>query len=175
LTIAVNLSVASLLDADLPAQVEQLLRSTRTRPEWLTLEITESGIMDPRRGLAALEQLAAIGVRIAIDDFGTGYSSLSYLARLPVHELKIDQSFVRAMATEPQSASIVRTVVDLGESLGLTVVAEGIEDRVTWDHLRAAGCHVAQGYYVSRPISDAAFMAWLAATNVATAQPLVHS
>jgi EAL domain-containing protein (putative c-di-GMP-specific phosphodiesterase class I) len=161
LGIAVNISVASLLDIDLPAQVARLLQVTRTPPASLTLEVTESGIMDPRRGVAALEQLAATGVRISIDDFGTGYSSLAYLARLPVHELKVDRSFVLAMAAEESSATIVRTIVDLGESLGLAVVAEGIEDRITWDALRSTGCHVGQGYFLSRPVPAAVLERWL--------------
>ena len=165
LGVAVNLSVQSLLDTELPVRIERLLARTQTEPGWLTLEVTESGIMDPRRGLAALEALAALGVKLSIDDFGTGYSSLSYLARLPVHELKIDKSFVMAMGAESSSATIVHAVVDLGENLGLEVVAEGIEDRITWDALRTAGCHVGQGYYISKPVPASTLDVWMAATS----------
>ncbi len=165
LTVAVNLSVRSLLDTDLPAQIERLLALTSTQPEWLTLEVTESGIMDPRRGLAALEAITALGVKLSIDDFGTGYSSLAYLARLPVDELKIDKSFVMAMGTEASSAMIVHTIVDLGESLNLNVVAEGIEDRMAWDTLRAAGCHTGQGYYISKPVPAETLERWLETTR----------
>jgi diguanylate cyclase (GGDEF)-like protein len=169
LTVAVNLSVRNLLDLDLPAYVGRLLSLTRVEPSWLTLEITESTIMDTRRGVAALERLAGMGIRLAIDDFGTGYSSLSYLQQLPVHELKVDKSFVMGIGADRSNAAIVRTIVDLGHNLGLPVVAEGVEDQVCWDALRAMGCDVAQGYALSRPIPAATLEQWLEDRRVAAA------
>jgi diguanylate cyclase (GGDEF)-like protein len=161
LTVAVNLSVRNLLDLDLPGHLGRLLALSRVEPGTLTLEVTESTIMDPRRGIDMLERLAAMGVRLSIDDFGTGYSSLAYLQRLPVHELKVDRAFVMGIGADRNNAAIVRTIVDLGHNLGLSVVAEGVEDQVCWDALRAMGCDLAQGYALSRPIPPAAFDQWL--------------
>jgi diguanylate cyclase (GGDEF)-like protein len=161
LSVAVNLSVRNLLDLDLPGYLGRLLALTRVEPSWITLEITESTIMDPRRGVDMLERLATMGVSLSIDDFGTGYSSLAYLQRLPVHELKVDRAFVMGIGTDRSNAAIVRTIVDLGHNLGLSVVAEGVEDQVCWDALRAMGCDIAQGYALSRPIPAATFDQWL--------------
>ncbi|MEA2393156.1 MAG: diguanylate cyclase, partial [Solirubrobacteraceae bacterium] len=96
--------------------------------------------------------LRTLGVRLALDDFGTGWSSLTHLQRLPVDEIKIDRSFVAAMAAEARAAAIVSSTVDLAHAVGLRVVAEGIEDEATWSRLRAVGCDAAQGYYLSRPL-----------------------
>jgi diguanylate cyclase len=161
LSVAVNLSVLNLLDLDLPVYIGRLLALSRVDPRWLTLEITESTIMDTRRGVDALERLAGMGIRLAIDDFGTGYSSLSYLQQLPMHELKVDQSFVMGIGADRNNAAIVRTIVDLGHNLDLQVVAEGVEDQVCWDALRAMGCDTAQGYALSRPIPAATLEEWL--------------
>jgi EAL domain-containing protein (putative c-di-GMP-specific phosphodiesterase class I) len=103
-----------------------------------------------------------MGVGISIDDFGTGYSSLAYLKRLPVDELKIDKSFMAHMASDENDAAIVRSTVGLAHELGLTVVAEGVENQETWDLLSALGCDVAQGFFFSRPVPAAALGAWLA-------------
>jgi EAL domain-containing protein (putative c-di-GMP-specific phosphodiesterase class I) len=161
LCVAVNLSVRNLLDLNLPRDLGRMLALAGVEPGWLTLEVTESTIMDPRRGVQMLERLAAMGVRLSIDDFGTGYSSLAYLQRLPVHELKVDRAFVMGIGSDRNNAEIVRTIVDLGHNLGLSVVAEGVEDQVCWDALRAMGCDVAQGYALSRPIPVSAFDQWL--------------
>jgi EAL domain-containing protein (putative c-di-GMP-specific phosphodiesterase class I) len=162
LGVAVNLAVRSLLDDDLPHAVADLLREFAVPPAKLTLELTESGIMgDPERTLTVLEQLAKIGVRLSVDDFGTGYSSLAYLQHLPVSEVKIDKSFVLRMATDPNDATIVQSIVELGHNLNLSVVAEGIEDQVSWDRLRAMSCDIAQGYYLSRPVPAREVTAWL--------------
>ena len=116
----------------------------------MTLEITESSLLvDAPRTRVTIDELHAVGLRMAVDDFGTGYSSLSYLRRLPVQELKIDQSFVSGMHADPQDEVIVRSTVDLGHNLGLQVVAEGVEDRAVLDRLRDFGCDVAQGYGIS--------------------------
>ncbi len=128
----------------------------------LTLEVTESSIMaDPARAIAVLEALAAGGVRLSVDDFGTGYSSLSYLQRLPVHEVKVDKSFVFRMASDPNDEMIVQSIVELGHNLGLSVVAEGVEDQISWDRLRAMACDIGQGYHLSRPVPAADITRWL--------------
>jgi diguanylate cyclase (GGDEF)-like protein/PAS domain S-box-containing protein len=162
--VAVNISMRNLLDPQLPDSVAQILRETQARPEWLTLEITESTIMaESQRTLETLQRLRALGLRLSIDDFGTGYSSLAYLHRLPVHEMKIDQSFIRGLVGDETSGAIVRAAVDLGHKLKLAVVAEGIEDDDTWQRARADKIDYGQGYYLSRPVPAAEVTAWLTA------------
>jgi diguanylate cyclase (GGDEF)-like protein len=162
LTVAVNLAFRSLIDCDLARDVDAALARHRLPASALTLEITESTIMaDPQRSLEALERLAAMGVTLSVDDFGTGYSSLAYLQRLPVHEVKVDRSFVRQLSTDSAAATIVRSIIDLGHNLGLDVVAEGVEDRRCWDLLRTLGCNSAQGYFLSKPIPGALLTEWL--------------
>jgi len=153
LPVSVNLSMWNLHDPTLPERVAGLLRAHDMPPDSLRLELTESALMaDPPRTLDVLLRLAGLGVRLAVDDFGSGYSSLTYLKKLPIDELKIDQSFVREMATDTTDAAIVASTVALGHALGLRVVAEGIEDQATWDLLVGMGCDVTQGYYLSRPL-----------------------
>ena len=160
LTVAVNLSVRNLLDAELPYDVSRLLASHGLAPDALELEITESALIaDPARSLNSLQRLRELGVAIAIDDYGTGYSSLAYIRRMPVTALKIDKSFVIGMATDDNDGVIVRSTIDLGRNLGLTVVAEGVENAETWDRLVEYGCDLAQGYYFGRPMADDAFQA----------------
>ncbi len=152
LPVAVNLSTRTLLDRGFGDEVKARLAYWKLPPRLLTLEITESALMgDPARAAELLGELADQGVRLSIDDFGTGYSSLSSLRTLPVHELKIDRSFVRDMLTSPQDASIVRAIVDLGHTLGLTVVAEGVEDEPTARELSRLGCDLGQGYHLGMP------------------------
>jgi EAL domain-containing protein (putative c-di-GMP-specific phosphodiesterase class I) len=130
----------------------------------LRFELTESTmIADPVRTRDVIERLYALGIQLSIDDFGTGYSSLAYLTRLPVSEIKIDRSFVMDMVSSEDSATIVRSIIDLGGNLGLTVVAEGVETQEIWDELDALGCPIAQGYHLSRPIPADALVEWLAA------------
>jgi diguanylate cyclase (GGDEF)-like protein len=151
--VAVNLSTRCLLDDGLPDMVERLLARHGVPAELLRLEVTESAVMgDAARCMAVLQRLHDLGVKLSIDDFGTGYSSMAYLRRLPVDELKIDRSFVLGMTTGQHDAVLVRTAIDLGHNLGLTVVAEGVEgaDHVT--ALRALGCDIAQGYHYARPM-----------------------
>ena len=162
LQVAVNLSPRCLLEPDFPTSVQALLRQHGLAAHLLRLEITESMIMaDPARALAVLVTLQQLGVALSIDDFGTGYSSLSYLQRLPVDELKIDRSFITDMVVNTSDGVLVRSAIELGHSLGLSVVAEGVEDQVTADALAALGCDVAQGYHLSRPITAAALSGWL--------------
>ncbi len=164
LAVAVNISVRCLTDLALPGQVSALLTRWDLPPSLLTLEVTETSIMvDPDRSMLVLGQLRDLGVTLSIDDFGTGYSSLSYLKRLQPQELKIDRSFVLAMSSNSHDAVIVRSTVELGHSLGLRVVAEGVEDSVTWSLLRGLGCDVIQGYYLSRPLPLASLRPWLQA------------
>jgi diguanylate cyclase (GGDEF)-like protein len=160
----VNLSVRSLRDPELVTRVATALGRTGFPPQALAFEVTEGGIMgDPRRALDTLAQLRALGVRLAIDDFGAGQSSLSYLQRLPVDMLKIDHSFVLGLADQRVNDAIVRLTVELGQALGLQVVAEGVEDQATWEGLRAMGCEAAQGYFLGRPMGPEAVMDWLTA------------
>lgn len=151
--VAVNLSARTLHDPTLPEEIERLLAASGVPPDGLGLEITESTIMvDPARAMEVLTRLSRMGVALSIDDFGTGYSSLGYLKKLPVSELKIDRSFVVQMARDADDAVIVRSTIDLAHNLGLTVVAEGVEDRVTWARLADLKCDAAQGYYLSPPV-----------------------
>ena len=161
-SVSVNLSMRNLLDADLPARVRSLLFLHRVDPANVTLEVTESSIMsEPAKVVKVLEELAALGCRLSIDDFGTGYSSLAYIQRLPVHEIKIDKSFVFPLTTDRGAAAIVTSVIDLARNLGLVVMAEGVEDRRCWDRLAELGCDLAQGYYLSRAIPAKELEEWL--------------
>jgi diguanylate cyclase (GGDEF)-like protein len=163
LRISVNLSTRDLLDAELPDKLNERLRQYEVPPEAFCLEITESAIMDdPARAEATLTRLNAIGFKLAIDDFGTGYSSLAYLKRLPVDELKIDKSFVLAMERDVDDAKIVRSTIDLAHNLGLSVVAEGVENEAVWSQLRDLHCDEAQGFYMSRPLPLHEFRQWCA-------------
>ena len=159
--VSVNLSTRDLMDQELPAKLQRLLQRHPMPPQALCLEITESAIMDePQRAEATLNQLSAIGFKLSIDDFGTGYSSLAYLKRLPVDELKIDRSFVMAMETDEDDAKIVRSTVDLAHNLGLSVVAEGVENEAALTRLAGLQCDEAQGYHMSRPIPAAEMAAF---------------
>lgn len=153
LRVAVNLSPAQFAHGDLPGLVQRVLRETGLAPERLELEITEGVLIkDSERALAILRQLKAIGVRIAMDDFGTGYSSLSYLQRFPFDKLKIDQSFVRLSEQSADSRAIIRAVIGLGKSLGMPVVAEGVETAGQLSLLAGECCDEVQGYLIGRPV-----------------------
>jgi diguanylate cyclase len=159
--IAVNVSVKSLQDAAFPGQVKDLLGRFGSPPGDLRLEITESALMaDPATAMAVITELAGLGCKLSLDDFGTGYSSLAYLQKLPIHELKIDRSFVMAMERDESAAVIVRSIVNLAHSLGLSVVAEGVESRAAFDRLRELGCDQVQGYFLGRPMMAEAFSLW---------------
>ncbi len=160
--VSVNISMRDLVDPDFPQMIAALLQAAQAPPSLLVLEITESLIMtEPERAIDTLSQLRKLGVRLAVDDFGTGYSSLAYLHRLPIHEIKIDKSFVAAITGEPSRANIVRASVELGHSFQLETVAEGVEDAPTLDLLAALGCDLAQGYFISRPMLANQMLPWL--------------
>ncbi len=162
LGVAVNLSARSLLDVDLAEQVRNLLEMYAVPARLLTLEITESSVMtDAVRALDVLHRLNALGVRLSVDDFGTGYSSLSYLKRLPVQEVKIDKSFVTGLTEDADDATIVASIVNLGRSLSLQVVAEGVESAACLDRLTAMGCDCVQGFLVARPMPVGQLLPWL--------------
>jgi diguanylate cyclase (GGDEF)-like protein len=151
--VAVNVSTRSLLDTSFPDRVAQLLSDTRVPGEMLCIEITEHTVMsDPATTIEALRRIRALGVKTSIDDYGTGYSSMTYLKLLPLDELKIDRSFVHDMAIDHANRALVRSTVELGRNLGLTVVAEGVEDAETHVALHAVGCDLAQGYHFARPL-----------------------
>jgi diguanylate cyclase (GGDEF)-like protein len=163
LSVAVNVAATSLNDVEFPDLVARLIGEYDADPQAVTLEVTESTMMtDSARARLVLGTLDELGVCLAIDDFGTGYSSLSYLSSLPVDEVKIDRSFVMDMAVDERLAKIVSSTTALVHSLGLAVVAEGVENRGTWDLLAEGGCDVAQGFYLARPMGFTDLSAWLA-------------
>ena len=152
LTLAVNISPAQLRSADFVDRVLQLLAQSGARPGQLEIELTEGHLLeDFESGIAKLRQLRSMGVRIALDDFGTGYSSLNYLKQLPLDQIKIDMSFVRDLVHDPNDVTIVRTIISLGKSLGLQVLAEGVESDAQHLILRELGCSRFQGYWFGRP------------------------
>jgi EAL domain-containing protein (putative c-di-GMP-specific phosphodiesterase class I) len=162
LTVSVNLSTRDLIDVHLPDEIGRLLSRTGVPASLLELEITESVIMaDPMRARGVVARLREMGVKVAIDDFGSGYSSLGYLKRLPVNDLKIDKSFVINMIDDPGDNIIVQSTIDLAHNLGLSVIAEGVENEEIWRRLRALGCDVAQGWLIGRPIPAAEFGTWM--------------
>ena len=153
LRVAANLSVRDLLDPAFARHVEELLARHGMEGDCLELELTESmALVDPERSMEVLQALAGLGVVLSIDDFGTGYSSLAHLQRLPVGRLKIDRSFVTGMVDDEACAAIVRSTIELARNLGMTVVAEGVEDDSTLMSLREMGCDLAQGFGLGRPV-----------------------
>jgi EAL domain-containing protein (putative c-di-GMP-specific phosphodiesterase class I) len=154
----VNLSARQFRLQNLSETIATALRAGGLQPRYLELELTESILMEhSETTLASLRELSGIGIQLAIDDFGTGYSSLSYLTRFPIDTLKIDRSFVRNIATDPNDAAIVQAVIAMANSLGLTVVAEGVETKEQYNFLRSNHCDEIQGYYFSRPLAPEAF------------------
>ena len=151
--VAVNLSAIQVARDDITAMVGGALRSSRLTGDRLTLELTESAIVqDPRRATRVFDALKALDARVAMDDFGTGYSSLAYLQRLPIDVLKIDRSFVSGMMMDPDSVAIVRAVLSLAEALGMSTTAEGVESRELATTLAALGCVSGQGFFFARPL-----------------------
>jgi EAL domain-containing protein (putative c-di-GMP-specific phosphodiesterase class I) len=162
LTVAVNLSASSLVDSELPEQVFSMLQARGLLPSALQLEITEDFLMADRdRARAILTRLRQGGVQISIDDYGTGYSSLTYLRELPIDEFKLDRSFILPMAGDPRAAALVASTIDLAHSLGLRMVAEGVETRGVYTELVRLGCDQAQGHFMSRPVPAAELDHWL--------------
>ncbi|MGE0858594.1 MAG: putative bifunctional diguanylate cyclase/phosphodiesterase [Gammaproteobacteria bacterium] len=164
--VSINLSALDLADDELPAKLERALAAHDLAPRQLGLEVTESAVMrDPGTALAVLARLRAAGFGLAIDDFGTGYSSLAQLKRMPVEELKIDKSFVLHLTEDAEDAVIVKSTIDLAHTLGLKVVAEGVENQAAWHTLRHFGCDLAQGYFIAKPLPPAEFEHFLRANG----------
>jgi EAL domain-containing protein (putative c-di-GMP-specific phosphodiesterase class I) len=162
LSMAVNVSARTLSDLELPRWISRSLLVSQVPPRHLTIEVTESTLAaDPERAIQVLHELREIGVLLSVDDFGTGYSSLSYLRQLQPDELKVDRSFVGQLRADENSAVIVRSTVELGHALGLSVVAEGVEDQPTYDALVGMGCDRMQGFHIAPPMTPAALKAWL--------------
>ncbi len=159
--VSVNLSAYNLQNPHLVPIVQYFLSNSTLEPSQLILEITESAMMaNPKLAATVLTSFSEMGLKISIDDFGTGYSSLVYLKNLPVHELKIDRSFVMNIVTDTSDYSIVKSTIDLAHNLGLSVVAEGVEDQASWDVLDSLGCDTIQGYFVSKPLPPQEFETW---------------
>ena len=162
LTLAVNVSAHQFRQADFVDQVLTTLKNTGANPQRLKLELTESLLVENVQDIIEkMFALKAKGVGFSLDDFGTGYSSLSYLKRLPLDQLKIDQSFVHDVLSDPNDAAIARTVVALAQNLGLGVIAEEVETEAQRDFLANAGCHAYQGYFFSRPLPVDGFEAFV--------------
>jgi EAL domain-containing protein (putative c-di-GMP-specific phosphodiesterase class I) len=153
LTLAVNVSAEQFRQRDFVKQVQQILIQTGAKPALLKLELTESTVLENVEDtIAKMRELKLLGVSFSMDDFGTGYSSLQYLKRLPLDQIKIDQSFVRDIASDPNDAAIVQTIIAMSEVLGLDVIAEGVETEAQREFLASRGCHAFQGYLFSRPV-----------------------
>lgn len=166
LTVAVNVSARQFRQHDFVEQVLGVLDRCGADPRCIKLELTESLLLDDVEDIIAkMGVLKASGIGFALDDFGTGYSSMSYLKRLPLDQLKIDQSFVRDVLTDPNDAAIARTIVSLAQSLGLSVIAEGVETEAQRDFLASNGCHAYQGYFYSKPLPLDEFEQFLAANH----------
>jgi diguanylate cyclase (GGDEF)-like protein len=164
--VSVNVSARSFQSPRLLEKIEWALQEADVSGDNLEIEITEATLMqDLDRAAEVLNRLSDFGVTIAIDDFGTGYSSLSYLKRLPIHTLKIDQSFIADVAFDQQDVAIVRSIIDLGHNLGFKVIAEGVENSMAWETLDNLGCDTAQGYLISKPLPEGHFSGWLANTS----------
>jgi EAL domain-containing protein (putative c-di-GMP-specific phosphodiesterase class I) len=161
-SVSVNLSMRTLHDPELPQLAHDLITHAGVPAALVGFEITESDVMaDAEGAMRGLQALRELGVKIAIDDFGTGYSSLAYLHRLAAHSVKIDRSFVSRITHDENSAAIVRATAELGHALGLSVVAEGIEDAASWARLAAVSCDLAQGYHIARPMKASDVTRWV--------------
>jgi diguanylate cyclase (GGDEF)-like protein len=162
INVAVNLSARSLEDTQLVNIVSDALKHSGIAPQWLSLELTESAVMaNPSQAMEMLTKLHRMGVKISVDDFGTGYSSLAYLKKLPVSDIKIDKSFVMDMNRDSNDAVIVHSTIDLAHNMGLSVIAEGVENQEVLDMLMELGCDVAQGYYFCKPQEAENIRTWL--------------
>jgi EAL domain-containing protein (putative c-di-GMP-specific phosphodiesterase class I) len=162
--VAVNLSASTVIDAELPLMVGGKLREHGLPARCLEVEITEAFLMsDWVRARAVLDEMRTIGVLVSIDDFGTGYSSLSYLRDLPVDQLKLDRTFISRMEDDTTAAALVRSTVSLAHSLGLEMVAEGVESARVLDELRSFDCDQAQGYHIGKPMPATELERWLSA------------
>lgn len=162
LNVAVNISAVQFTDGNLLPMVSKALKDSQLQPELLELEITESAVMhDPEDVIHSLHELSRFGMRLAIDDFGTGYSSLAYLKRFPVDTLKIDRAFITDISSDNDDVAIVEAVLGLGQHFNMKIVAEGVEDEDQLNFLADQGCDLAQGYFISQPMSLQDYIAWL--------------
>jgi len=167
--IAINLSAHDLVSADLPEYVMGILDECGLKPKDLIIEVTESAVMeDLDKSLLVLNEFRENGIKLAIDDYGTGYSSLSQLKKLPVDELKIDMAFVLHLDKNKEDQAIVRSTIELARDLGLTVVAEGVDNRTSWAILEQFGCDKLQGFYISKPLASADLIAWHSTFDIAS-------
>ncbi len=160
--VSVNISADTVLGPSFVTSVSSALAATGLPARLLTLELTESVLIDPSLAAERMGELHRLGVRLSVDDFGTGYSSLTYLRGLPVDEVKVDKSFVDAVATDPADRAVVRAVVDIAHTLGMRVVAEGVERAEQQSVLTSLGVDEVQGYLHARPLADLEVTAWLA-------------
>jgi EAL domain-containing protein (putative c-di-GMP-specific phosphodiesterase class I) len=162
LTLAVNVSAKQFRQADFVSRVQHVLEESAAKASHLKLELTESIVLENVEDtISKMREIKNLGVDFAMDDFGTGYSSLQYLKRLPLNQIKIDQSFVRDIATDPNDAAIVQTIIAMAQALGLDVIAEGVETEEQHRFLRLRGCHAFQGYLFSKPVPLEQFEALL--------------
>lgn len=162
LNVAVNISAVQFTDGNLLPMVSKALEESGLAPELLELEITESAVMhDPEEVISSLHELSEHGMKLAIDDFGTGYSSLAYLKRFPVNTLKIDRAFITDISNDNDDVAIVEAVLGLGKHFNMKVVAEGVEDEEQLNFLKSQGCDIAQGYFISKPLSSEQYTHWL--------------
>jgi diguanylate cyclase (GGDEF)-like protein len=172
LPVSVNLSQKNLQETQLPDQVSELIQAGRVPADRLEFEITESMIMsNPMRATQILTRLNTMGIPLSIDDFGTGYSSLGYLKKLPVQKIKIDKSFIVGRIEDEDDNVIVQAIINMGHSLGLEVVAEGVEDQLTKDRLTALGCDLVQGYHICHPLPAGEMTSWLEESPSGLTQP----
>lgn len=175
-SMAINLSASSLQDPGLEHLLLRAVAKWQVQPAQVMLEITETAVMDQtEQAMNLLQKLDRLGFKLSMDDFGTGHSSLVNLRRLPVHELKVDRAFVMNMLESEEDATIVRTVIELGHSLGKKIVAEGVESEAILQALAELGCDIAQGYHISRPMSFEALADWLSGRNSQTPAPAFGS
>ena len=166
LTLSINFSAKNLADTHLAEWISELCRQHGVDPARVILELTESSAMDdPVKSLALLTRLRMQGFQLSIDDFGTGFSSLVQLVRLPFSELKVDKSFVMTALESHEARAVIKSIVDLGKSLGLRVAAEGVEDAATLDYITSVGCDFAQGYFISEPLPGRDALAWTGRTK----------
>ena len=166
LILSVNVSVRQMEDAKFIDKVKRILHETGLDPKWLEFEITESVLANVRSMIPIIKELRELGIHISVDDFGTGYSSLAYIKELPIDTLKIDRSFVRDIHMNKESKEIAKAIINLANSIGLNVIAEGVEQQEHVDALSKDGCILGQGYYYSRPLKVDAFEGYMASNNI---------
>ncbi|MCV6620862.1 MAG: EAL domain-containing protein [Cellvibrionaceae bacterium] len=166
IAIAVNISALDLAQKNFDKEVAHMLKDAGLPSSALIIEVTESAAVEnPEQAIAQLSHLKDIGIKLSVDDYGTGYSSLAQLKQLPVHELKIDKSFVQDLATDEEDRTIVRSTIELAHNIGLSVVAEGVEDEATLNQLIEWGCNYMQGYFIAKPLDELAMQSWLETAN----------